>query len=373
MADLSMPIKFGGLYMSKRFFMILTSLVFVSSLTSVSFTQSGYDTESVDEEGHDTYIAPVSNVDEPDSLRYLASKPVIYFDGYNTYINTRVAYKLSAKDDLENKKLYYKIDGGSEKQYIAPFSFETEGRHTVAYRSSDRMERGGNENTFTVVLDDSAPVAILLSEMPVIKNEDVVYIPTDTVFTIKAYDKYSGVSSIKYAVNGEELQEYERSFKMPEGVNENNIKIVTTDNVAITTDKFILKAKDTSGKDIDVNGTDVRYITDTTPPEITITADKEIYTNDRDMNIVAKNYKYSITAVDEESGVASILYRISGEKDFKNYSQPFMLKNVGLNKIEAKAIDKVGNVSDPVALTVFVDVVPPATIIRPIVDETTTD
>lgn len=359
--------------MSKRIMMLLMSLVFVSSLTSVSFTQSGYDSESVD--GTDTYVEPVSNVNEPDSLKYSASKPVIYFDGYNTYINTRVAYKLSAKDDVENKKLYYKIDGGSEKLYTAPFSFETEGRHTVSYRSSDRMERRGNENIFTLVLDDSAPIATLLAESPVIKDENnVVYFAPDNVFTIKAYDKYSGVSSLQYGVNGEGLQEYERSFTLPEGVKENQVQIVTTDNVAIKTDKYILKAKDKNGKDVDVNGDEVQFIADTTPPDVTITADKEIFRNEeKDLNVVGKDYKYTVTAADDESGVASILYRISGEKDFKNYTQPFTLKNVGINKIEAKAVDRVGNVSEPVSLTVFVDVVPPTTIIRPIVDDSETN
>jgi hypothetical protein len=352
--------------------MLLISLVFVSSLTTVSFTQENQgSTSGVSADGTDTYVGTVSRVDEPDSLKYSAPKPVIYFDGYNTYINTRVAYKLSAKEDLQKNKLYYKIDNGSEKEYTAPFSFEAEGRHTVTYRSADRMERRGNENIFVVVLDDSAPVITLLSEVPVIKNEGIVYLAPESVFTIKVYDAYSGVNSVKYAINGEELKDYERSFSLPPDSKELDIKITASDNVGISTDKYTIKAKDTNNKDVEVSSAGLKLVRDTTPPDVVISADKEIFQNEKELNIVAKDYKYSISAIDEEAGVANILYRISGDRDFQNYTQPFTLKNSGINKIEAKAIDKVGNVSAPVALTVFVDVVPPTTLIKPIVDEST--
>lgn len=356
--------------MSKRLFMLLIALVFVSFFSGVSFTQNSETNTAVDGDYTDSYISPVSNAEEPDSLRYSAPKPVIYFDGYNTYINTRVAYKLSAKDDLAQHKTYYRINGGSEREYNAPFSFETEGRHTITYRSSDRMERRGNENTFTVILDDSAPNVVLLSEMPVIvKDEKTIYIAPDTVFTIKASDTYSGVSSVFYSVSGDAMAEYQRSFLIPQDAKEFDVQIVATDNVGISTNSYTIKAKDKNNKDVDVSSVNVQYVTDMTPPDVVIAADKEIFQNDKGQNIVAKDYSYSITATDEESGVSSILYRISGEKDFKAYTQPFVLKNVGINKIEAKAVDKVGNVGTPVALTVFVDVVPPATSIRPIVDE----
>ena len=352
--------------MSRRLFTLLTLLVLISSITTVSFTQGTGDSEST---GGDSSIATVSTVDEPDSLRHSAPKPVIYFDGYNTYINTRVAYKLSAKDDVQRNKLFYRINNGPEREYTAPFSFETEGRHTVVYRSSDRMERRGNENTFTVILDDSAPVVILLSETPVIKNEDIVYLAPDSVFTIKASDLYSGVASLQYSVNGESMKEYETSFTLPPDAKELDIKIYAIDNVGISTNHYIIKAKDASNKDVDIDSETVKFIKDTTPPEVAIEADKEIFQNEKGLNVVGRDYKYTITATDEESGVASILYRISGDKEFQRYTQPFTLRNVGMNKIEAKAVDKVGNVSVPIALTVFVDVVPPTTFIKPIVDE----
>ena len=352
--------------MSKRLFTLLASLVLISSVTTVSFTQDNGNSAGT---GGDSSIETVSAVDEPNSLRHSAPKPVIYFDGYNTYINTRVAYKLSAKDDVQKNRLYYKIDGGSEKEYKVPFSFETEGRHTVTYRSTDRMERRGNENNFTVILDNSPPVIVLLSETPVIKNENVVYIAPDSVFTIKASDQYSGVASLQYSVNGEAMKDYENSFTLPPDSKELDIKITSTDNVGISTNKYTIKAKDSNNKDVELSSEGLKLVKDTAPPQVAITSDKEIFQNEKGLNIVGRDYKYTITATDEESGVATLLYRISGDKDFQKYTQPFVLKNAGINKIEAKAIDKVGNVSLPVALTVFVDVVPPTTLIKTLVDE----
>ena len=352
--------------MSKRLFTLLTMLVLISSITTVSFTQDNGNSAST---GRDSSVATVSTVDEPDSLRHLASEPVIYFDGYNTYINTRVAYKLSAKDDVQKNRLFYKINNGAEREYKVPFSFETEGRHSVTYRSSDRMERRGNENTFSIILDNSPPVIVLLSETPVIKNEGVVYFSPDSVFTIKASDLYSGVNSLKYSVNGESLRDYETSFVIPPDAKEVDIKITSTDNVGISTNRYTIKAKDKNNKDVEVSSNDLKLVKDTTPPEVAITADKEIFQNEKGLNVVGRDYRYTITATDDESGVDSLLYRTTGDKEFQKYTQPFALKNVGMNKIEAKAIDKVGNVSEPVSLIVFVDVVPPTTLIKPIVDE----
>jgi len=350
--------------MSKRLFTLLTLLVIVSSITTVSFTQ---DNENSASKGGDSSLDAVSTVDEPDSLKHSATNPVIYFDGYNTYINTRVAYKLSAKDDVQKNRLFYKIDNGSEKEYKAPFSFETEGRHTVSYRSSDRMERKGNENTFTVILDNSPPVVVLLTETPVVKNESVIYIAPDTVFTVKASDQYSGVASLRYSVNGGEMKDYETPFSIPPESKELTINVSATDNVGISTNNYSIRTKDATDKDVVISSDGLKFVEDSTPPVVTITSDKEIFQNEKGLNIAGKDYKYTIAATDEESGVASLLYRVTGDKDFQKYTQPLILKNAGINKIEAKAIDRVGNVSVPVSLIVFVDVAAPTTVVKPVV------
>jgi hypothetical protein len=369
--------------MSRRLLFFLLSLVLVSFFSTSSFTQ---ETKAVEEKKADETAKPVQPdivikadeadkkiesvtvVGEPDSIKYTAKEPIIYFDGYNTFINTRVAYKLSASDDIEKNRLYYKIDEGAEKQYTKPFTLGQEGKHVISYHSTDRMEQKGNGNVFTVILDNSAPVTTLFSNRPVVKKDSTLFTAPSAVFSIKAEDQYSGVSSLVYTLNENEMKPYASSFALPADKKETAVKITSTDNVSITTKKFTLKAVDQQGADVAVSDSVVTLTTDSTAPEVAISANREIVKKD-DRNIVAKDYLFSINAKDSESGVSEVMIRLDDEKTFRKYSEAFSFNTHGNHTIEAKAVDKVGNISNSVALTVFVDIAPPSTDLKPYVEE----
>jgi hypothetical protein len=87
--------------MSRRLLFFLLSLVLVSFFSTSSFTQ---ETTAVEEKKADETAKPVQPdivikadeadkkiesvtvVGEPDSIKYTAREPIIYFDGYNTII-----------------------------------------------------------------------------------------------------------------------------------------------------------------------------------------------------------------------------------------------------------------------------------------------
>ncbi|MGL4369637.1 MAG: OmpL47-type beta-barrel domain-containing protein, partial [Spirochaetota bacterium] len=69
-----------------------------------------------------------------------------------------------------------------------------------------------------------------------------------------------------------------------------------------------------------------------------------------------------------ESGVKMIMVRADGKGDFVPYEKEVFFTTNGDHYIEAKAIDAVGNVSDTVILSVYVDVIPPKTSVETVAE-----
>ncbi|PKL41318.1 MAG: hypothetical protein CVV44_01400 [Spirochaetae bacterium HGW-Spirochaetae-1] len=382
--------------MSKRILSFMISLVIILTFSTLSFTQdqpagdtevttekpadtTTADTETIKkeepagvvsapEDKEDTAVKTISIVGEPDEIKFTAGEAKIYFDGYNTYINNRVAYKLSAPEDVEAYKIYFSINSGEEKVYSKPFTLTKEGSHVIKYQSADRMERRGNGNVFTLVLDNSAPETALLADKPVILKEKTLYASKSHVFFIRSTDRYSGVSRIEYGLNSDEMAAYANPFILPQDKKESTLKITSTDNVTISTKRFILQAQDQQGQAVNVSDSMVTLTIDDKSPDVSIKPDKEM-AKKNDKNIVAVPYIYTVSAADEESGVNAILVRVDGEKQFREYKEPLKFNDHGKHIIEAKAVDKVGNISEPVSLAVYVDTAPPVTTIKALTDD----
>lgn len=81
---------------------------------------------------------------------------------------------------------------------------------------------------------------------------------------------------------------------------------------------------------------------DTTAPTVTI-----------DQVTVGNERRVTINAVDTESGVGTIYYRMVGDPVFQAYTAPFFIPSAQVNRtVEAFADDNVGNRSSPVKVTI---------------------
>jgi len=108
---------------------------------------------------------------------------------------------------------------------------------------------------------------------------------------------------------------------------------------------------------------DIKITVDKTAPVVEIKADKEFFKKDN-LLVASKDFKYSITAQDSESGVKSIYYRIDNKSDYILYTGEIIFNTNGMHKIEAIAKDAVGNISSTAILEVYVDVIPADTNIK---------
>ncbi|MCU0848199.1 MAG: hypothetical protein MUD12_09955 [Spirochaetes bacterium] len=315
-----------------------------------------------DDKAKDTTVKDATTKDaSADSGKSAVSvaKAKTFCDGKNMFVNSKVLFRLYSKDNKEVDKIEYKIDGGEVKIYDSPFVIEQEGKHVIHYYGIDKIGNKEEPKRFDVIIDNTAPSVIVTTNKPVQKINEKVYISKDLIFTINSEDALSGISKIEYTVNGKDFQDYVEPFKIYND-GEINLMVKAVDNVGNATEQFVLKLVDETGKEVDLKEGAVKFASDNIPPVVTIKSDKELKMADNKL-VANTDVKYAVTAVDNESGVASLWVKLDNKGEFVPYKSEIQFMTNGDHIIEAKAIDKVGNVSNVATFTVFVDTTPPET------------
>jgi hypothetical protein len=287
----------------------------------------------------------------------IAANAKAYTDGKTIFVNSKVQFKLTATDDLGIDKIEYKIDEGAVAAYQNPFSIDQEGYHTVKYYGTDKAGNKEPEKTYYVAVDNTGPAVVVSTSSPVKKIGDKVFYQKNVLFAVNANDALSGVNKIEYSTDGTNYQEYAAPFAIP-AKGDINLKIKATDNVNNVTEQFAFRVVDDNGNEVEIKDATVKLVTDETAPAVEIKPDKEMKKVDT-QNVASTDVKYTITAKDDESGVAIIFYRIDGKGDFIPYKSEIQFMNNGKHQIDAKAVDKAGNVSNIITLSVYVDILPP--------------
>lgn len=292
----------------------------------------------------------------------IAANAKAYTDGKTIFVNSKVQFKLTATDDLAIDKIEYKIDDAAAQTYQSPFSIDREGYHTIKYSGIDKAGNKEAEKTYHVAVDNTGPALIVSTSSPVKKIGDKVYYQKNVLFSINARDALSGVNKIEYSTDGTTFQEYAAPFAIPPK-GDINLKIKATDNVDNVTEQFTFRVVDDAGNEVDMKDAVVRMVTDETAPVVEIKSDKEIKKIDN-QNVASTDVKYTITAQDEESGVAVIYYRLDGMGEFIPYKSEVQFLKNGKHQIDARAVDKAGNMSTITSFTVYVDILPPNSLIE---------
>lgn len=314
------------------------------------------DTEHVTTE--DTTADHAEKVYESEDVQSLKGKPKAYTDGYNNYINDKVKFKISDIDNIMQDQIFYNIDKGQDQKYTEPFTISDEGTHLVQYYSVDKMGNKEIIKSVNVIVDKTAPEVTLTVKAPFSKTGDKIYASEkfSYEYTIAAKDNIVGVAGVEYAVDGGEYKEYMNPFSI-NSLAPVKITINAEDKVGNLTKKFLTKIVDENGAILAESVDDIAITVDKTAPAVEIKPDKELFKKDN-VNVASKDYKYTLTATDQESGVKSIYYRIDNKNEFILYTGELQFNTNGMHKIEAIAKDNVGNISSTAVLDVFVDIIP---------------
>jgi len=281
-------------------------------------------------------------------------------------VNSKTFFRLKSRENFLADKIVYKIDDGAETTYDKEFAIATEGKHTVSYYGVDKIGNREEVKSFSVFVDNTAPEVTVSPKFPIFAANGKLYVSKQFTFNIAAVDSLSGVNKITYSLNGKDFIDYATAFSI---YTDGDITFSTAafDNVGNKSSKFRIKLRDETGKESVVEKESLQLFVDNTAPTVAITADKQI-TPFAGKNIVSKDFKYTITATDKESGVKLVMVRVDGKGDFVPYDKEILFTTNGDHYIEAKAVDNVGNVSDTVILSVYVDVIPPKTSIETVAE-----
>ena len=132
------------------------------------------------------------------------------------YISAGTGITITAADPASGvKKTEYSIDNGQWTTYTGMFtlSVQTDGNHTIRYRSLDNVDNREDSREIVVVLDKTPPQTAISGSDQLIDGVMNTVSPS-TYFTLTAADPLSGVKSIFYRIDRGTWQAYTGSFSL---------------------------------------------------------------------------------------------------------------------------------------------------------------
>ncbi len=357
--------------MLKRFIVMILCLGIALCMSSYSFSQGkpgATEEKKIEDMAGEEAITPGEKpATEAAKVEFKALQAKTFFDGINTFANSKVLFKLETRDNVMTDKIDFKIDDGAYTVYSAPFNIITEGRHAVTYYATDKLGNKEDEKIFRVVIDNTAPEIAVMTSRPVLKSGTKLFGTKSINFSIMAKDTLSRVDKTEYSIDAKGYVDYVTPFNvLSEG--EIELKVKSIDNVANQSEVFALKVVDENNQEVELKEASVKIFMDNIAPVVEVKSDKAFILKDG-KNVASIDYKYTVNAADNESGLAGILVRLDGKGDFAPYKGELTFTTNGEHLIEAKALDKMGNSSNVSVLSVLVDVIPPQTIIETVTDK----
>lgn len=264
--------------------------------------------------------------------------------GGAAYVSQNTVFTLSASDVMSGVALTeYSLDTGTWTS-SSPFTMAAEGIHTILYRSKDNLGNTETDGTFTAIVDNTAPVTTITPGNPQYVSADgILYATSGTTFTLSAADNLSGVAATEYRIDGGAWTTSAPFTVIGEGTH--------------TIDYY--------SKDYVSNSETFKTLTlfvDNTPPVTTVMTGDQKYSATDGSLFVASGTTFTLSAIDNLSGVAVIEYRIDNGQ-WTAYAVPFTATNEGMHTIDYRSQDNVTNTETYRTLTVIVDNAAPVTTI----------
>lgn len=279
-----------------------------------------------------------------------AQQKRIYNDGQVDFAPSAARFVLTA-DEMESnlQEIEYSINGGETMVYDEPIRINEEGRHVITYRAIDVMDNVSSEKAYTVIIDDTAPVLSGTARGSGFVEDGTAYLRGDTSIILSASDELSGVDGIFVSLDGDNFFRYQDVAYIDEE-GEHTGYAYTVDNVGNRSQTF------------SING----WI-DNTPPSVSI-APRRPLTVVQGQRYSGRGNQFVVRAEDEISGIDEVHVSIDRE-EFATYSSPITFSESGYHTIRARAVDRLGNMSQVVELGFYIDVETPDPQLRAIIEE----
>ncbi len=269
------------------------------------------------------------------------------------YGNTHVRFTLSATDNVSRTDyIEYKDNDGEYIRYSSPFLLGKEGPHNIMYRAVDRAGNREFDHSFNVIIDEGAPEVDLVPARAFVEKSGRRYTSLGNTFTIRAFDRYSGIKSVTYSINNSTKSPY---------VDSNTIQLSQSGPQLIQ-----YEAVDNLGNN--TKGASVLVEVDDTRPTATIRPTQPLRLVDN-LRYARRATGFDVIGEDTGSGVSQIMVRIDGSQQWQAYNGTLYFSTETEHTISAKVVDAVGNESEIVTSRFKVDDNPPITELNPSVKE----
>jgi N-acetyl-beta-hexosaminidase len=256
-----------------------------------------------------------------------------------------VSVSLSASDTGSGvASIHYTTDGSdptlASPTYSAPFSVSS--TTTVKYRAWDSAGNAEATNSQVIQVDTTAPTSSIACNGSACSSSAY---SSDVAVTLSASDGESGVSVIRYTLDGSDPTASSTAYSGSFSVS------------ATTTVKY--RAWDNAGN-VEATNTQLIIVTkvlpDTTPPTSSIACNGTACTS----GWYTSSVSVSLSASDTESGVASIHYTTDGSDptlSSPTYTAPFGVSSA--TTVKYRAWDNAGNVESTNTQVIQVDTTAP--------------
>lgn len=264
------------------------------------------------------------------------SEPVtkLSFEGqqFENVISGRTKIVLTATDEISGiQGVYYSIDDKEYQRYSYALNsaYLAEGEHTLKYYAVDRVGNKEPERIYEFFVDKTPPILVdeIMGNSFVVNGKE--YSSGRTKLKLTAVDNKAGVNEIKYSINKEAYQLYDKPFYLTTVSGSLAVVSYAIDNVG---NKSVANEKSTRSR--------ASYV-DLTGPQLKHKFIGRVF-KARDTTYINKDTKIQLNAFDQESGLKSISYSINEGEEIP-YSEPFSITEAGAYTLNIYGYDNVDN------------------------------
>ncbi|SME93347.1 OmpL47-type beta-barrel domain-containing protein [Pseudobacteriovorax antillogorgiicola] len=255
------------------------------------------------------------------------------------YLSPKTLIELRSSDKLVGTdKILFRLNDAEFSEYLNEISLGelASGNHTLEYYSVDRLNNREELKKLALIVDSQPPEISIKYPKTTFTEGDLVYVAQSQSLPIVAKDDLSGVDNIMITLNKKAITLEKKQIKAPSKVGLHKIS---------------LSAKDLAGNSV-LNEANI-YV-DPNAPQVRLQTVSSV-SKRKERLVAVPPLRFSFHGEDNESGLADIYYCVD-DAECQPYSGSVVeISQLGQKKISFYAIDRVGNRSEIISRTYFVE------------------
>lgn len=264
-----------------------------------------------------------------------AQEARVYTEGGTNFAPSTTRFELTTETEKEIAEIIYRINDGDSMGYEDPLQFTEEGRYEITYSAVDSSGVRSEENTYTVVIDDTAPAITATAQGTAMVGDNITYLRSDTELRLQASDSASGVAHIFVSLDNENFQELAEPVAFPEEGRHRGYAY-SVDNVGNRSPTVTLAV-----------------VVDDSVPTARIIPRQPMATV-RGRRFATTGSSFAVHAEDTGSGLSRVEVSVD-DGAFVEFTEPVKFDEPGEYTLQARAIDRAGNESTVAQLSFVVD------------------